>query len=358
MPTDHENNERAQRVMQGFRFGIEIETIGAPRFHNGDEYRTTIAQAINNAINDGVHAGAMYAGGYYRRQRVVDGEGHWDVMTDGSISSSVHGEIVSPILTFDDIGKLQTIVRASRRAGARVNRSCGIHVHVGLDGEFRDPGAVARLARFIYTQEELLLAAVSPNTYRYNGIHGCPVRRIPKEAFLDRLPRRVRKWRELAQAWYGEFDPYLSRFPWCEPGTNRDHYHSTRYRGLNLHAVWNKGTVEFRYFDATLHAGKVRAYLMLCLALCARAVVSRSAIARKRPFTLQSAAYDWRIVMNKIYLRGDRHKTVRKHLLAPIKEFGFSSSSARTGKSRGGVTSDRIYVDEAESHIWTPTEGR
>ena len=360
MATDLENFERAQAVIRGFRFGIEIETVGASRYHSARSYREAVADAIASELG----ASRTYAGGFYQRERVLltptptpDRFVHWDVMTDGSISSHIHGEVVSPILTFDDIGKLQAVVRAIRRAGARVNRSCGIHVHVGVDGAFRTPAAIARLARFVYSQEELILAATSPNHYRYQGSHGCPINRVPSD-FIARLPKKVRSWRTLAIAWYGSNDLFVRTNDECSPGSNdREHYHHTRYRGLNLHAVWNKGTVEFRYFDATLHAGKIRAYLMLCLALCARAVVARSAVARKRPFILHTAAYGWRAVMIKLFLRGDDHKTVRRHLLAPIKAYGFSSSSARTGIKRGGVTLDRFFDAEAASHTWAPHHG-
>lgn len=41
-------------------------------------------------------------------------------------------------------------------------------------------------------------------------------------------------------------------------GIDHQHYNSTRYHGVNLHAFFTKGTVEFRLFNSTLHAGKSR----------------------------------------------------------------------------------------------------
>ena len=46
-----------------------------------------------------------------------------------------------------------------------------------------------------------------------------------------------------------------------------DHYNWTRYYALNLHSVFYRGTVEWRCFNSTLHAGKVAAYVNLCLAM-------------------------------------------------------------------------------------------
>ena len=44
------------------------------------------------------------------------------------------------------------------------------------------------------------------------------------------------------------------------------HYDDSRYHALNLHAMFSKGTVEFRLFNSTLHAGEIKAYVNLCLA--------------------------------------------------------------------------------------------
>ena len=36
---------------------------------------------------------------------------------------------------------------------------------------------------------------------------------------------------------------------------SREHYNWTRYYALNLHSVFYRGTVEWRCFNSTLHAG-------------------------------------------------------------------------------------------------------
>ena len=65
---------------------------------------------------------------------------------------------------------------------------------------------------------------------------------------------------KLKQIWYGGRDG------------SHDHYDSTRYYALNLHAVFSKGTLEWRCFESTLHAGKVRANITLALAISAQAI--------------------------------------------------------------------------------------
>jgi hypothetical protein len=47
-----------------------------------------------------------------------------------------------------------------------------------------------------------------------------------------------------------------------------------RYYGVNFHNVWYRGTVEFRWFEGTLHAGKVKSYVQFVLALAAKGLTS------------------------------------------------------------------------------------
>jgi hypothetical protein len=108
----------------------------------------------------------------------------------------------------------------------------------------------------------------------------------------------------LNQVWYG----YHNRVP--------EHYDSTRYRGLNLHSVWFRGTFEFRWFEATLHAGKIKAYIQFCLALAAKALTSKKALSRKRALTPETAKYDFRVFLLRLGLIGEEFKTARLHLLA------------------------------------------
>ena len=64
------------------------------------------------------------------------------------------------------------------------------------------------------------------------------------------------------------------------------HYNSSRYHMLNLHATFTKGTIEFRLFQFAdpadgkrngLHAGEMKAYIQLCLAMSQLAKMVRTA---------------------------------------------------------------------------------
>ena len=82
---------------------------------------------------------------------------------------------------------------------------------------------------------------------------------------------------------------------------------------LNLHSVFNKGTIEFRLFNSTLHAGEVKAYIQLCLAISHQALVQKSA--RKTKTQSDNEKYTFRTWLLRLGLIGDEFKTARQHLL-------------------------------------------
>ena len=82
---------------------------------------------------------------------------------------------------------------------------------------------------------------------------------------------------------------------------------------LNLHSVFSKGTVEFRLFNSTLHAGKVKAYIQLCLAISHQALVQKCATQRRTKSPNEK--YTFRTWLLRLGLIGDEFKTARQHLL-------------------------------------------
>ena len=85
------------------------------------------------------------------------------------------------------------------------------------------------------------------------------------------------------------------------------------YHALNLHSVFSKGTIEFRMFNSTLHAGEVKSYIQLCLAISHQALVQRGASRIKtQP---ENEKYTFRTWLLRLGLIGDEFKTARQHLL-------------------------------------------
>ena len=92
-----------------------------------------------------------------------------------------------------------------------------------------------------------------------------------------------------------------------------NHYDESRYHALNLHSVFSKGTIEFRLFNSTLHAGEVKSYIQLCLAISHQALVQKSA-SRART-TSENEKYTFRTWLLRLGMIGDEFKTARHHLL-------------------------------------------
>jgi hypothetical protein len=82
---------------------------------------------------------------------------------------------------------------------------------------------------------------------------------------------------------------------------------------LNFHAVFSKGTVEFRCFNGTTHAGEIKAYIQFCLAVSHAALTQRSAT--YSPVTTDNAKYTFRCWLLRLGLIGDEFKTARLHLM-------------------------------------------
>ena len=277
--------------MNTLRFGIEIETIG--------QTREVVARAIQSVVDGEVRHVGMPA--VYDPWKVIDCRGRtWQVVADSSLNArrEYQAEIVSPILHYEDIAELQEVVRAVRSAGGRTDSSCGIHAHV--DGARFDARAVTNLVKIFHKQEALIERAlgICPNRLRTfcQGI---------EPGFLARLERdRPQTMEALNRAWYGMYCPHPQ------------HYDRSRYRALNLHSLFFRGTIEYRAFNGTLHAGKIKAYIQFVLALSAKALKAKSASSKRREFNPATAKYDFRTFLLSIGLIGDEFKTARVHLLS------------------------------------------
>jgi hypothetical protein len=206
-------------------------------------------------------------------------------------------EVVTPILTYEDMADLQEIVRKLRAAGAFANKSCGIHVHVGAgDLTVRH---LWNLQNMVAAKEDLLVSALGINHDRLADY----CKRTDEEFLKELNEKKPVTRQQLAILWYGG----------CPTSRMHSHYDSSRYHMLNLHAVFSKGTVEFRMFNGSTHAGKIKAYVQLCLAMVQHAKATKRAKFEK--LATENPKYTFRCWLLRLGLIGDEFKTARKHLL-------------------------------------------
>ena len=278
------------------KFGIEIEMTGLTR----QRAAVVIAEHFGTA--------AQYGGTHYDEFYALDGQGRkWKVMSDGSIDcqrkidgrrvpadSSYSVEFVSPICTYDDIPTIQQLVRELRYAGGLVNSSTGIHIHV--DAAPFDAPKLRNLVNITASKEDLIYKALRVGQARERYCKKMDSR------FLDEINRKKpQTMEELKNIWYEGTDGSYQK------------YHRSRYRAVNLHSVFQKGTIEIRAFNSQMHAGVIKAYIQFCLAITAQAYNQKSA--RPAKTVSDNEKYTFRVWLLRLGLIGDEFKTARSHLL-------------------------------------------
>jgi hypothetical protein len=245
-------------------------------------------------------------------------------------------ELVTPICEYGDIPEIQQIVRELRSSNAVSNDSCGIHVHV--DASPFDANTLRNLANIMAAKEDLIYKALQVDVARENRFCEKTDLRWPDE-LNNRKPKTLD---EVQRIWYGG-----------DMNRSRDHYDYTRYRGLNLHSVFNKGTAEFRLFNSDIrHAGKIRAYITLCLAITAQALNQSYASRRRTQSTNEK--YTFRTWLLRLGLIGEEFKAVRTHLLENLDGCIAWKDPAQSQAQKERLRQTRFNAQTAEPEYETP----
>lgn len=295
-------------------FGVEIEMYHITRARAAAVVQATLTRETGTAHS------AFHEGGGYDAYAVhpVNGvwladTGRWLIERDMSIQAANEiekAELVTPILRYESMGLLQTILRDLRKAGARSdpNHMCGIHVHVG--GEGHTPATLRNLANIMAAHEQLLRCALNLDASRIDTY--C---RPVDPQFLQLVNRKKPEtMNALADIWYQSQGSDYARDA---------HYNRSRYHMLNLHSFFQHGNLEFRLFqfdnfDASapaghrggIHAGQVKAYIQLCLALSAKAKAVRSA--SPRVLNTDNPKYAMRCWLLRLGFIGEDFATARE----------------------------------------------
>ena len=245
--------------------------------------------------------------GYYTWS-AWDAQGReWKFQRDVSIEGpdSEKCEMVTPILTYADMDTLQELVRRLRKAGAKSDytRGCGVHIHIGAKGHTAQ--TLRNLANIMASHESLLADALALDHYRMSRY--C---RTVNPRFIETVnSRKPSTMSDLADIWYSTNNATYGR---------NQHYNDSRYHMLNLHATFTKGTIEFRLFqfDAPtaerkngLHAGQLKSYIQLCLALSQMAKSVKTA--SPKPQQNDNPKYAMRTWLLRLGFIGEEFATAR-----------------------------------------------
>ena len=287
-------------------FGVEVEMNNITR----QKAATVTADFFGTGRICPLHDG-------YKTWAAYDAQGReWKFSRDSSIigPDDEKCELVTPILTYADMETLQQIVRLLRKNGAKScpSRGCGVHIHIGLkglDGRNHDAKTLRNLCNIMAAHETQIGRAIridNGRTWTY-----C---KVIDHDFLDRLNKEKPDTMEkLADVWYVANGASYGR---------NSHYNDSRYHMLNLHASFTKGTIEFRLFQFAeetaerkggLHAGELKAYIQLCLAMSELAKSIK--YASPKPQQTENDKYALRCWLLRLGFIGDEFRTAREVLL-------------------------------------------
>ena len=220
---------------------------------------------------------------------------------DGSLTDVRQGEEGAeyrsgPVTSFDGMKEVTRFCHAARKAGGRVDKTCGHHVHV--------------------------------------DVNDLPVETIAKVVQLYDL---------LEPALYQIVPPSRREGRYAKPRNRGFHRHSyrecqteSRYYGLNLESIQKHGTLEFRLAAGTLNARKVFYWVLLCHLV----VETGISITRKGMRHLRSlAVIDPMLALLKVAKYG----SLRRWIAERHEEFGRGAGSQVSGIPAPVPTGRRYY---------------
>ena len=225
------------------KFGVEIEFIDAPADRVIEELR-----------REGISC--QYEG--YNH----DNHGRWKLVYDASVynKNGERGlELVSPPLSgLEGLARLGKACRALNRAGAKINKTCGLHVH----HDMRDADInVFKGLFYLYWRFENTIDNLMPNSRRGNNNKYCrSVHYINIECF-----KKIKSITDLRAFFSG----------WMQTGQD------WRYLKLNFNAYVRHGTIEFRQHSGTIEFEKIKNWVLFTRAMINAAFDIKIAVPRK-----------------------------------------------------------------------------
>lgn len=290
--------------MKNQTIGVEIEITGITK--------AEVAAVAVNFLGGRI---TREYDGYDTYNIIASDQRGWKIMNDASIKTMKNTkgklkeinnkdysvELVTPILRYQDIEILQQLIRRLRKAGAVSDSElqCGIHIHIGAKDH--TPNTLKNLVNLMAAKEDLIYKSLEIDPAR---VRWC--KKVNEDLIQAINKKKPKTLEQLADLWYIGYG-----------FENRErHYHTSRYHGLNLHSTFTKGTIEFRLFNGTLHAGKIRSYIIFCLAISHQALTQKSASARRTH--TDNEKYTFRCWLLRLGLIGEEFKNCRMHLMKAL----------------------------------------
>ena len=236
-------------------FGVEIEFTDLSEREIMDLVRKLTASGIPTRYE-----------GYNHQLRTT-----WKIVTDASVRNPKYRcgfELVSPPLKgTEGLEQVRTALKVLSKAGAKINRSCGLHIHHDASWwtvkEFKN---VYRL----YSRMEATLDEAMPRSRRGSNNYYCMSNRAVLASRLDQF-EAIKTIEGLRDFW------------------------GSRYYKVNMESWWRHGTIEFRHHSGTIEADKIINWIVFT-----QLIVNRAESSRKLKVNLDDRRYKrtnpWRLV--------------------------------------------------------------
>ena len=297
--TIEERIAEATRTTTGNTFGIELEMTGISR-KKVSKLVYNYLQSKEKIENYGMDT-----------FKIIDRQGRkWSIDYDGSIHGTVQEqvELVTPILTMEDLPLLKGLIETLKAAGTKSTDKlgCGLHLHIG--GQGHTARSIKNLTNIMAAHEDQLFKAFGV-TERDRVGHYC---KKVEDRFLKPLnEKKPDTLDKLADLWYETQGYNFMR---------NSKYNGSRYHALNLHALFNPlgyTTIEFRFGQFTeannLEWIVMESFIRICLAMSDLAKELKTASSKKQQN--DNPAYAFRCWLLRLGFIGDETKAVRAFLL-------------------------------------------
>ena len=304
-------------------FGVEIEFTGMTRKRAAEicaaYFGTEVRQETQQKFSVSDERGRNWRFVYDSSIRAVPGGQEYQV------------ELVSPICRYEDIERIQELVRKLRNEGhMKINRSCGLHIHV--DGAQFDARTLRNLVNLVANKEDMIYRALNVEAGR--EMRYC--KKTDPQFLRELNEKKPKDLQTFRQIWYQD----------SRQNMTHGHYDSSRYRCLNLHSFFEKGTVEYRVFNGTSHAGRIKAAIQFVLAITAQALNQKYVQLGKTQS--DNEKYTFRTWLLRLGLIGDEFKTARNFLLKNLEGNSAGRDPAQEAAQRERLR--QAAVTEADLH--------
>jgi hypothetical protein len=220
-----QDNQRAlqNQTPNSLTFGVEIEILMTQGLSQ---------ELIETALrDDGINA-TIERYNHQTRQ-------HWKIITDASCG----WEIVSPILSGEQgLNELRKVCETLTRIGCKVDKTCGLHVHIGADALGVDR-VKSTIKRWLGNESQNLDSIQPPSRRGTNNQYCLPLANTIRTDLIDD----------------------------CLTIDQLVRLQSTRYSKLNLQSYRTHRTIEFRHHAGSTNATKITNWVKFLLDFCTNA---------------------------------------------------------------------------------------